>query len=607
MSFFTRSRSLGGLILFSALAASLGACSGGSGRVPAGEHSDANSLPEEPMQIDVEGRHGGRFVYATIGDAKTFNVTLANETSSTDITSGCVFTGIVEFDNDKQVTEPGLAKSWERSDDALVWTFHLRKGVRWSDGHPFSADDVVFSANVVYDEKIQASVRELLKADGKPWKWEAIDSTTVRITLPAPFAPVLEVISSLYLIPKHRLEAPYLAGRFEEMWGINASPDSIVSLGPFVIAEHRPAERTVLRRNPHYWKVDKAGRRLPYLDEVVFLSCADYNTAHLKFEAGESDLEDPVRPEDVAGAMDGQERGGYVVHDLGPDIATNFVWFNLNPNKDRNGKPYVAPHKLAWFSDVRWRRAVSHAIDREGMIRSAYSGRGDKQISMITVANKKWHNPNTASYAYDPEIAKKLLDEMGLKDRDGDGVREDAQGRKAEFTLYTNSENTLRKELGTVVKTNLDAIGLRVNFQPLEFNTMITHIRNDYQYEANLLGLTGGVPPDPALSQNVYRSRGVTHQWYPEQKTPHTPWEAEIDRMMDVVVSNPDFEARKQAMDRVQEIIGEQQPVIPLVRERLMVAVRSRFANVRPSVLRPHVMHNIEEMYRKGGQELAAR
>src|SRR5262249_36300980 len=141
-------------------------------------------------------------------------------------------------------------------------------------------------------------------------------------------------------------------------------------------------------------------------------------------------------------------------------------------------------------------RAVSHAIDREGMVRTALQGRGDPQYGLITTANKKWYDPNVPKFEYDPARAKALLDGMGLKDRNGDGVRDDAQGHKVEFILYTNSENTIRKALGTIVKDNLAAVGISCVFQPIEFNTLISHIRQDHRYDAILLGLTGGVPPD---------------------------------------------------------------------------------------------------------------
>jgi peptide/nickel transport system substrate-binding protein len=574
----------------------------GCGRqAPLSRFQDTNPLPDEPMRAEVSGRYGGRLVFVTIGDPKTFNILLSNEASSADILAGRVMAALVDLDNDTQEMKPSLAKSWDTSPDGRVWTFHLRRGVRWSDGHPFTADDVIFTAQVYYDTTVQTATRELLKVKGQPWQWEQVDSFTVRVTLPAPYGPVLEVASAFYPMPRHRLGAAYAAGRFEQMWGTNTSPESLVCLGPFRVAQYRPAERTVLRRNPHYWRVDREGKRLPYLDEVIYLSVEDNNAAFLKFQSGEADLLDPVRPEDAGTLEDTQAKGGYHLTDLGPDIATNFLWFNLNPGKDADGKPHVVPHKRRWFSDVRFRRAVAHAMDREGMVRSVLRGRGDAQHGLVTQANKRWYNPDIVRYAYDPSRARALLDEMGLKDTDGDGVRDDGRGHKAEFTLFTNSANTIRKQLATVVKSNLAEVGVSCIVAPLEFNTLLTHMRKDYKYEAMLLGQAGSVPPDPALSQNVYRSSGVTHQWYPEQPRPATSWEAEIDRLMDQVAGERDYNKRKAAFFRVQAIMAEQQPVIGLARERLLVAVRDRFQGTRPSVLRSHVLWNCEEIHTAPG------
>jgi peptide/nickel transport system substrate-binding protein len=284
------------------------------------------------------------------------------------------------------------------------------------------------------------------------------------------------------------------------------------------------------------------------------------------------------------------------------------MWFNLNPGKNAQGKPFVEPWKRAIFNDVRFRRAVSHAIDREGIIKAVLQGRGVPLYEPYTSANKVWFNPNVPKFTYDPAKANALLDEMGLVDRNGDGIRDTKDGKTVEFTLHTNSENNLRKSFGTVISNNLKAVGVRVNFQPLEFNTLIVRLREDYQYEAILLGLSSAVPPDPALSTNVYRSSGVTHNWWPKQKTPATPAEAEIDRLMDVVVQENDHAKRKAAFDRVQEIMGENQFCIYVVNQNLYVGLRNRIQGASPSVLRPHATWNIQEMWVKGrgGSKLAS-
>ncbi len=583
---------------------------GGCGKkqVKTADYQDPHPLPAEAKTRNVEGQYGGRFVFVTIGDPKTFNPPLANEVSSTDLLNGPLFAGLTSYDNASQVIEEGLAKSWTRSEDGLSWTFTLRRGLRWSDGEPITVEDVLFSAQVGLDEKLQTPIRDIMQVGGKPWTFEKIDSLSFLVKLPGPFSAVPEVIGSMYIIPKHVLGKAYEEGRYSEMWGVNTPPSEVVTNGPFVLKEYVAGEKAVLTRNPFYWEVDKNNKRLPYIEEYVFLIVPDLNAMALKFQSGETDLIDPIVVDQVPTFQDEAEKGGYRVIELGPDIATDFMWFNQNPRKDSRGKPYVAPWKSKLFRDVRFRRAVSHAVNREGMVKSVLQGRGLPLYEPFTQGNKQWFNPNVPKFPYDPAKATALLDEMDLKDRNGDGIRDTPDGKTVEFTLHTNSENPLRKGLGTIVKEDLEKVGIRVNFQPLEFNTLITRIRSDYQYEAILLGLAGATPPDPFLSGNVYRSTGLTHNWNPRQTTPDTPAEAEMDQLMDVVVGEPDYAKRKVAFDRVQELMGENQFCIYLVNRKLYLGVRNRVRNTRESIIRQHLTWNIQELWLDGASgQVAAK
>jgi peptide/nickel transport system substrate-binding protein len=595
------------LVLCAMGVVALGTAGCGRKEVAAPTFKDPNPIPAGAQKRDVEGKHGGRFVFVTIGDPKTFNPPLANEVSSTDIINGPMFAGLMFYNNADQSIEYGLADAWEKSDDGLSYTFRLRQGLRWSDGETLDADDVVFSARVALDPELPGATRDIFQSGGKTWEFEKVDSLTVRIKLAAPFGPLVDVIGSLYIIPEHKLGAAYAAGTYAEQWGVDTKPSDIVTSGPFVLKEFRPGEKCVLARNPHYWEVDKNGVRLPYLDEYVFLIVKDLNTMALKFQAGETDLIDPIVLDQVPLFEDQAEKGGYKVVDLGLDLATDFMWLNLNPGKDPTGKPYVEPYKLKLFQDVRFRRAVSHAINREGIVKSVLQGRGVPLYEPYTQANK-FYSPDVPKYPYDPAKANALLDEMGLVDKNGDGTRETPQGKDVEFTLHTNSENNLRKSFGTVISEDLGKVGVRVNFVPLEFNTMITRLRADYRYEAMILGLASSTPPDPALSGNVYRSTGITHNWNPRQKSPATPAEADIDRLMDLLIAESDPAKRKEIFARVQWHMGDQQFCQFIVNRKLFVGIRNHVRNYRPSVIRQHVTWNIQDLWVDGGgAKVAAR
>ena len=426
--------------------------------------------------------------------------------------------------------------------------------------------------------------------------------------LKAPFGTLVDVIGSMYVVPEHKLKAAYEAGTYASMWGVDTAPSEIVTNGPFVLKEYAPGEKAVLGRNPHYWEVDKNGLRLPYLDEYVFLIVKDLNTMALKFQAGETDLIDPIVLDQVPLFEDEAKKGGYRVVDLGQDLATDFMWVNQNPGKAPNGQPYVEPYKLKLFRDVRFRRAISHSINRQGIVNSVLQGRGVPLYEPYSQANKLFFNPSVPKFPYDPAKATALLEEMGLVDKNGDGVRETPEGKPVEFTLHTNAENNLRKSFGTVIAEDLGKVGIRVNFVPLEFNTLIERLRADYRYDAILLGLAAATPPDPALSGNVYRSNGITHNWYPRQKRPATAAEASIDSLMDLVTIESSPERRKLYFDQVQNIMGDQQFCNYIVNRKLYVGIRDHVRNAKPSIIRQHVTWNIQEIWVDGGgAKLAAR
>lgn len=566
-------------------------------------------LPEEPMVFQgTPGFYGGRMVVSVLGPPKSFNVMVSSETSTNDIMSRLLFEALTGYDNDTQTVTPGLASRWESSPDGLVWTFHLRKGLRWSDGTPLTADDVIFTSRVVLDEKIHPSAADLIRVDGKAPVFEKVDERTIRITLPAPYGPFIHVISSFRVLPRHKLEAAYAAGRFESTWGVDTPPESLVTNGPFVIAAYVPNQTVTLKPNPWYYRIDRKKQRLPYLDELVWVIVPDQNAEVVRFNAGETDAF-YVRAEDVKAMRDGQAAGHYTVHDLGTEMGTNMVWFNLNAGADPKGKPFVDPAKLGWFRDARFRRAVACAIDRETIIRNVFYGEAEPLHGPVPAANRVWYNPKIPRTSYDLDRARALLAGAGFRDTDGNGILEDAQCRPVSFRLATNANNRERVATATIIAEDLKKIGLDVSFTPLDFNALIACIQTTFDYDAILLGATGGMPPDPVMMVNSFKSSGRTHYWWPGQASPATPWEARIDSLVDRQLKLNDLAARKQCLDEVQEIYARELPAIYTVSKKGFVAIRDRCRNVRPSVFRPWVVWNAEEIYidPKAGTPDAAR
>lgn len=573
-------------------------CGGSPGGAPG---RPRHPLPEEPAAFEGEpGVPGGRIVVSTLGAPKTFNVMKSSEASTNDIISNLVFEGLLDYDNQKHEVMPGLASRWEMSPDGRVWTFHLRKGLRWSDGRPLTADDVMFTVSVLADSLVHPSAADILRLNGEFPTFEKVDDRTIRVTTSTPRAAFIHSVSSFRILPRHRLEAALKAGRFNEAWGVDTPPDSLVSNGPFMIAAYDPNQSVTLKPNPWYYRVDRKKQRLPYVDELVFLVAPDQNAEMIRFRAGETDAI-LVRGEDYQSLRDGAEAGGYTLYDLGPEFGTNLLWFNLNTSRTDDGRPLVDPVRMSWFTNRQFRLAVAHAIDRESLARNVYYGLAEPMYGIIPAVNRAWYNDAIPKYPYDLDRARAILAAAGFTDRNGDGIVEDSAGHRVSFRLYTNSSNRERIASATLIAEDLRKIGLDVNFQPVEMNALTTAIQSSFDYDAILLGGTGGNPPDPMMIVNSLKSSGRTHYWWPGQKRPATPWEAEVDSLVDAQMRLADDAARKVLMDRVQMIYAEEVPAIFTVSRKGTEAIRNRVRNARPSIFRPYAIWNADELWIDAG------
>ena len=555
-------------------------------------------VPAEADTADCgPGNFGGRVLIGALGDPKTLNPIVASETSSRDIYAR-IFSSLISKNNLTQEIIPGLAHSWEFSEDNLEITYHMRRGVLWSDGVPLTAYDVEFTYDVLYDPRVENSLNDIMRVDGEPFVGTAVDSFTFKVSIPSPFAPFLDWSGgAVPVLPKHILEPELEKGAFDSAYNISWPPEKLVSCGPYLIEKFESGVKTVLRRNPSYWRVDREGNRLPYLERIIHVNVRSTETMLLMFQTGQLDMVG-LRLTDVAILEKDTEKQDFSIINLGTDLGQNMFWFNLNPGKNKDGKPFVAPYKRVWFEDVRWRKAMAHAVNREGIARTVFDDMAQPQYGPETPANKLWYNPNLVKYDYNPDKSRELLDEMGLIDGDGDGVREDEQGNPVEFTMVTNTGNDNRELIGNIVKYDLARIGVKMNFNPVEFNTLIVKIDNDYEYECCLLGLTSG-DPDPSSGMSVWLSSGRMHQWNPSQPEPATEWEARIDELMKLQMSTLDSDKRKEYYDEVQYIISDMVPYIYLVIPEILVAVRNKFENLTPTIMRHRLLWNIEEVWQK--------
>jgi len=540
--------------------------------------------------IDGQPTPGGRLVVALGAEPQTLNPILGSDRPSTAVIRRMT-ADLIHINRDSQAIEPALSTSWTVSRDGRRFVLELRRGVKFSDGEPFEADDVVFSFRVIQDKAVGSPNRDLLVIDDEPIKVRKIDSHTVEFELSRPHAVGARIFDSVPMLPSHLLETSYQEGTLPESWRLDTLPEEIAGLGPFRFKSYAPARQLVLERNPHYWKTDSDKATLPYLDELVFVFTPSQDTQVLRFQGGDIDVINDLKAGDFAILEAGQEARGYRLFDLGAGLEFNFLFFNLNPPAP--GQAELAA-KQTWFRNKAFRQAISAAVDREAIARLVYQGRATPIWSHVSPGNKAWFHADLPRPTRSLERARELLLSAGFSWKNEALI--DADGVAVTLTLVTNSNNGERVQMMTIIQEDLRELGMRVQVVPLEFRALLARILETKDYEICILGLGGGdVDPNPLM--NVLLSSGANHLWNPGQSEPATPWEAEIDRLMTEQATTLVYEERKAMYDRVQELMADELPMVPLVSRNILVGAKSNLGNFKPAILDHHTLWNIEELF----------
>ena len=560
-----------------------------------GSCAEAQQTAHELLRRDdLGGRAGGNLVVSINADPRTFNRLLAFDFNSAMIPDR-LSADLLHINRVTQELEPSLASSWETK-DGRTYTLQLRRGLRFSDGTPLTIDDVLFSFQIIRDPKIQSVFSDVLYVDGSLPTISKENEHTLHISFPRIVGVGLRGLDSLSILPKHRLQKAYQSGSFSSAWGPSTSPEEIVGMGPFRLKEYQPGVKVVLERNPYYWKKDKSGKTLPYLDRITFLIIPDRSVEALKFKAGEIDvIGGALDPENFSGLRRSQASGNYRVQDLGPGLDLDFLWFNLNPGSNKAGRPYLDPQKRALFEKSQFRQAISYALDREGMARSIFLGLGTPHYGPVGPGNKTWNHPALPPTRFDPARARQLLLATGLQDSNNDGILELGHGRPVEILVLTSRGNTRRERMVQIIKDNLSKVGLLVTTQSLDTRDLIQRIVSSFEYEAMLFGFTTtDVTPD--IQADLWLSSGSNHFWYPNQPKPATAWERQIDSLTTELVRTQDTALRRKLFFQIQEIWNREMPAIPTVSQNVLAGWKTRVRNLRPSILRPHLIWNAEEL-----------
>lgn len=554
-----------------------------------------------------------QIVLSTLSDPKTFNY--ANNTTFPSIFL-FAYEGLLR-ENAKGEILPSLAESWQYSADKKRITFTLRPNLRWSDGKPLTAADVVFTyRDVIFNPEVPTDMKDQMRigVEGKYPTVKQLDQRRVEFTLPEPFAPFLRAqtgaqTGGVVILPQHALAQSLKTKSrdgnlaFLSTWGTDTPPDQIVGNGPYVIDRYTAGQRLVFRRNPHYWRKDAQGQQLPYIDRIVWQFIENTDTQLLRFRSGELDVMGdarPLRPEYVSLLKREEQRGQFKVLSGGPWSGTLYLSFNQNAARKADGQPVVDPVKQRWFSHLPFRQAVAYGINRDRMNTNIFRGLGVVQNSPITLQSP-YFSDRVPVYNYNLPKAKQLLQSAGFRYNE-QGQLLDAQGNRVRFSLLTNAGNKVREALGAQIKQDLAALGMQVDFTPIAFNTLVERISTNRTWDAYILGETGGV--DPHGGANIWMSQGAAHYFNlgpqtgqpPIQGWQLQPYEREIDRLMIAGARELDDTKRKAIYAQFQQVTQTHLPVIYLVNDSAVMVVRDRLQGVDYSGLPSWGLWNIAEL-----------
>ena len=473
---------------------------------------------------------------------------------------------LLRVNRQTQALEPELAQSWKVSKDGKQITFKLRSGILFSDGTPFSAEDVAHTVQQLMDPALHSPTGDAFRSGPGNVETKIISSTQISITFPTAVAGLDRQFDQVAILSAH-------------------SPQKEMAvLGPFMVADYKAGSTVQLKRNPNYWKTDAQGRKLPYLGSIRLDIQANRDVEMLRFKRGEIDLVNSLDSDyfDKLAATSPQ-----LVHDAGPSLDSEQMWFN------QVAKAPLPEYKKNWFRSAIFRRAISQAINREDLSRVVFRGHAQAALGPVSPANKFWFNSKLKAQAYTPDAALKALEGDGF--RLENGTLKDKEGNAVVFSIVTNAGNKYRERMATMIQEDLQKIGVHVNVVTLDFPSLIERMTQTFDYEAILLGLTN-TGLDPNEQMNVWLSSSENHQWNPQEKSPETAWEAEIDRLMRAQASSADAKKRKESFDRVQEIALEQAPFIYLVNRNALSAVAATVQGAIPVILAPQTYWNVERL-----------
>lgn len=520
--------------------------------------------------LPLAAQSGGELRFTLRSEPKTFNPMLVEDEPSETIrylTGGV----LIRMNRYTQELEGELASKWKVSENGRRIDFDLRQNVQFSDGTPFSCEDVVFTIRQLMDPALHTAVGDSFRSGPGAVETKCTGPASVMARFPAPVAA--------------------MAWQFDQVGVMSArsAKKEAAVLGPFMVGEYKPGAYVLLRRNPNYWKHDANGKKLPYLDSIRLEIQQNRELELLRFRRGQLDMVNKIDPEMYDRLSAEMPRA---VVDAGPSLDWEIVFFNQVASAP------LPDYKKKWFQSDAFRLAVSEAINRDDLCRVVYRGHAKPAVGPISVSNKFWLNTALRPPAYSPAGALARLQQDGFH-RSGDSLL-DRDGHKVEFSMITNAGNKLHERMLALIQQDLAKAGIQLNVVILDFPSLIERISRSYNYESVLMAMAN-VDLDPNGQANIWLSSADNHQWNPAQKSPATAWEAEIDKLMQSQSVAQDAKKRKLYFDKVQQIVAEHAPMLFLLNPNALSAVSAHVKNVTPANLRPNIYWNADRLAIGGG------
>ena len=480
---------------------------------------------------------GDWLIYHLGAEPGTLNPITATDAYEGIVNGGNVYETLIKRDNDTLELKPLLAESWTISEDKLTYTFKIKKGVKWHDGVPFTTADVVFSYKTIMDPKVDAPQLRSYYQEIKDVT--AIDDYTVRFTYARPYFLALEFCGGIPIVPKHIFEN----GDFNT----NPAGRKPVGTGPFKFVKWTTGSEIVLEKNKDYW-----GEK-PHLNKIIFRIITDPSVALQVLKRQELDVASltPIQWERQTSSPDFEKH-----FDKFSYYAPNYSYIGWN-----SAKPY--------FSDKRVRMAMTYLVNRDLILDKIMFDLGAVVTNPFYI-NSPEYDKDIKPIPYDPEEAKKLLDEAGWIDHDGDGIR-DKDGVKFAFEFLIPNESETGEKIATILKEELDRVGIAMDIRKTEW-AVFTMRLNERKFDAVTLAWSMGVESDPyQIWSSTQIEKGSNFVGFKN---------AEADKLIEEARQEFDKKKRIELYRKFSEIVNDEQPYTFLFCREATIAVNKRFANV---------------------------